>query len=121
MSHILSLARRHRAALIATTLILGSAAPAFAANHEAESSIVLADARAESAAGQNREGPCATPFRKENVARHFPVQKPWPAPVGHRQPRASDIPVNVQLSSAEREAQRLDRELDKKLVICRGC
>ena len=46
-----------------------------------------------------------------------------PAPVGHRQPRASDIPADSQSIATEegrRQLQR-DRELDKKLWICRGC
>jgi hypothetical protein len=38
------------------------------------------------------------------------------APVGHRQPRASDVPNegNVTRNGA-------DVELDRKLSICRGC
>ena len=41
-----------------------------------------------------------------------------PAPVGHRQPRASDIPADAQRAP---ERVRRDRELDKQLWICRGC
>jgi hypothetical protein len=44
---------------------------------------------------------------------------PWPAPVGHRQPRANDVPP-VNQSSTERD-RLLDKKLDEKLVICRGC
>jgi hypothetical protein len=40
----------------------------------------------------------------------------WRAPVGHFQPRAGDIPVGTSLSPS-----REDRELDEKLIICRGC
>lgn len=42
-----------------------------------------------------------------------------PAPVGHRQPKASDIP-----SDAGRAEGRVDparRDLDAKLRICKGC
>lgn len=46
---------------------------------------------------------------------------PWPAPVGHRQPRVADIPQSSDLSAWEREQQQLDAELDRKLIICRGC
>jgi Protein of unknown function (DUF3551) len=46
---------------------------------------------------------------------------PWPAPVGHRQPRSSDIPNGVQASEFEPARHWLDRELDGKLKICRGC
>ena len=41
------------------------------------------------------------------------------APVGHRQPRARDVP-----SQSPSELERLTREdaaIDRKLVICRGC
>jgi hypothetical protein len=46
---------------------------------------------------------------------------PWPAPVGHRQPRLSDVPNNVQASEFEPRLHWLDKELDGKLKICRGC
>jgi hypothetical protein len=40
------------------------------------------------------------------------------APVGHRQPRPSDIPAGT---AANEERSQLDRELDRQLRICRGC
>jgi hypothetical protein len=45
---------------------------------------------------------------------------PLPAPVGHRQPRADQVPPE---SSATAEAEkRQDAELDRKIKsICRGC
>jgi hypothetical protein len=46
---------------------------------------------------------------------------PWLAPIGHRQPTLADIPQDETLSTLEREQQRLDAELDRKLIICRGC
>jgi hypothetical protein len=46
---------------------------------------------------------------------------PWLAPVGHRQPRRADVPKSESLSAWEREQQRLDQELDHKLIICRRC
>ena len=46
---------------------------------------------------------------------------PWLAPVGHRQPRLADVPQSDGLSAWEVEQQRLDVELDRKLIICRGC
>jgi hypothetical protein len=46
---------------------------------------------------------------------------PWLAPVGHRQPARADVPQGELLSMWEREQQVLDVELDRKLVICRGC
>jgi hypothetical protein len=46
---------------------------------------------------------------------------PWLAPVGHRQPQKMDVPENEALSPWERQQQRLDEELDRKLSICRRC
>jgi hypothetical protein len=46
---------------------------------------------------------------------------PWLAPIGHRQPVAADVPQVDVLSAWERQQQDLDAELDRKLVICRGC
>jgi len=43
------------------------------------------------------------------------------APVGHRQPRASDVPANPRRTASDDEHERRERELDKKLRICRGC
>jgi hypothetical protein len=46
----------------------------------------------------------------------------WPAPVGHRQPRPDDVLAGRSLKSDfEAVLQRLDRALDDKLRICRGC
>ena len=44
---------------------------------------------------------------------------PWLAPTGHRQPARADVPQNELLSAWER--QRQDTDLDRKLIICRGC
>ena len=46
---------------------------------------------------------------------------PWLAPIGHRQPARADVPQNEVLSAWERQQQDLDVELDRKLIICRGC
>jgi hypothetical protein len=43
------------------------------------------------------------------------------APVGHRQPRASDLPASSEKTAADRERERKERELDKRLRICRNC
>ena len=41
------------------------------------------------------------------------------APVGHRQPKAKDLPADV-LQNQQRETPR-DKGWDKRLTICRGC
>lgn len=46
---------------------------------------------------------------------------PWLAPIGHRQPRHADVPQSDEVSAWEREQRRVDQELDRKLIICRGC
>lgn len=46
---------------------------------------------------------------------------PWLAPVGHRQPRRANVPQSEAVSTRERQQQQFDQELDRKLVICRGC
>jgi hypothetical protein len=42
------------------------------------------------------------------------------APIGHRQPRAVDIPAS-QVPPIEIEMRREDEMIDKKLIICRHC
>ena len=46
---------------------------------------------------------------------------PWLAPIGHRQPARAHVPQGDVLSAWERQQQDLDVELDRKLLICRGC
>ena len=48
------------------------------------------------------------------------------APVGHRQPKATEVPPSQgqpdQETAAEKKQKELDQALDKKLKsICRGC
>jgi hypothetical protein len=45
-----------------------------------------------------------------------------PAPVGHRQPRAGDVPDEKNLSNPSDPVNKEDALLDKKIKsICRGC
>jgi hypothetical protein len=46
---------------------------------------------------------------------------PWLAPVGHRQPHQADVPQHEAVSAWERQQQQAERELDHRLIICRGC
>ncbi len=44
------------------------------------------------------------------------------SPVGHRQPKAGEVPQAQELTDAEKRQKELDQALDKKLKsICRGC
>lgn len=45
----------------------------------------------------------------------------WQAPVGHRQPRASDLPATRERNASDEWLDRINRETDSKLQICRGC
>ena len=46
---------------------------------------------------------------------------PWLAPVGHRQPHLAEAPRSDAVSSWERQQQQSNKELDRRLIICRGC
>ncbi len=44
------------------------------------------------------------------------------APVGHRQPKAGEVPQAQELTDAEKRQKALDQALDRKLKsICRSC
>ncbi|TWB97000.1 hypothetical protein FBZ93_107246 [Bradyrhizobium macuxiense] len=46
--------------------------------------------------------------------------RPWSAPVGHRQPRAADIPAAA--SASQQIIDQEDAIVDRKIRgICRGC
>jgi hypothetical protein len=45
----------------------------------------------------------------------------WPAPVGHRQPRRNEVPAEGARKGESDQQLELDRALDGKLTICRGC
>jgi hypothetical protein len=46
------------------------------------------------------------------------ANKPWSAPVGHRQPRAVDIPPSLSPQTLDQEDIYVDRKISG---ICRGC
>jgi hypothetical protein len=46
--------------------------------------------------------------------------RPWSAPVGHRQPRAADVPTST--SASEQTLDQEDANVDRKISnVCRGC
>ena len=46
--------------------------------------------------------------------------RPWSAPVGHRQPRAADVPTSV--SASQQTLDQEDANVDRKISnVCRGC
>jgi hypothetical protein len=52
------------------------------------------------------------------LARFETTTKPWSAPVGHRQPRAADIPAASSQQILDQEDAIVDRKISN---ICRGC
>ncbi|KWV54396.1 hypothetical protein AS156_00680 [Bradyrhizobium macuxiense] len=49
-------------------------------------------------------------------------RQPMEAPIGHRQPRASDVPSEKSLNDPNSQSNKEDAALDKKIKsICRGC
>jgi len=46
------------------------------------------------------------------------MTRPWSAPVGHRQPRAADIPAPASQQSLDDEDANVDRKISG---VCRGC
>ena len=64
-----------------------------------------------------RHAVAARPVR--NGATPLTSHSPWLAPVGHRQPRRADFTQDEASAARERQQFRLDRELDRKLIICR--
>jgi hypothetical protein len=46
--------------------------------------------------------------------------KPWSAPVGHRQPRAADVPTST--AASQQTLDQEDANVDRKISnVCRGC
>jgi hypothetical protein len=60
------------------------------------------------------------PRSEQDSAKDLTSHLPWLAPVGHRQPRVADIPADKPPTALERAQERLNVQLDQKLIICRG-
>jgi hypothetical protein len=50
-----------------------------------------------------------------------PPSKPLQAPVGHRQPRAADLPATAPKDEFSKRLDEINRRLDRYMNICRGC
>jgi hypothetical protein len=61
----------------------------------------------------------APSFRPSLVGKET-TTRPWSAPVGHRQPRATDVPISTSVSQyfLDQEDANVDRKISS---ICRGC
>jgi hypothetical protein len=58
--------------------------------------------------------------KPSTYASNATTTRPWSAPIGHRQPRAADIPASA--STPQQIIDREDAIVDGKIKgICRGC
>ncbi len=58
------------------------------------------------------------PSFRPSMPGHETATRPWSAPVGHRQPRAADVPTSASLSVLDQEDADVDRKISS---VCRGC
>jgi hypothetical protein len=60
------------------------------------------------------------PYFRPSMPGKEMTTRPWSAPVGHRQPRAADVPVSTLLSQHVLDQE--DANVDRKISgVCRGC
>ena len=60
------------------------------------------------------------PSFRPSMAGKETTTKPWSAPVGHRQPRAVDVPTSTSVSQYVLDQE--DANVDRKIKsVCRGC
>ena len=81
------------------------------------SSASTCDANAQSSNSQPAAPQVSSPNVSSSMSQSSEPPRGIPqAPVGHRQPRAGDVPNEGTITRSE-----ADVELDRKLNICRGC
>ena len=102
----ISIQKRSISTAVAGLVLVGLLSPA-SANYQHDAVAVFPDLPINAIAGH----------ASTNETSH----RPWLAPVGHRQPRRAEVPQSEAVSTWERQQQQLDQELDRKLIICRGC
>ena len=60
------------------------------------------------------------PSFRPSMAGKETTTRPWSAPVGHRQPRAADVPTSTSVSQYVLDQE--DANVDRKIRgVCRGC
>lgn len=111
----ISIQNRSIRAAAASLVLIALLSPANAA-HQHDDASVLSDRPI--SATPDHAGNQAALARSRSMV--LTSRLPWLAPVGHRQPRRDDVPSSS-TSEWERQQQQLDHELDRKLIICRGC
>ncbi len=106
-------------AAVAGVVLLGLVSPANATAQQERVSTLTGPLARATATDDNSHAAVVRQNLNDTIA--LTSHLPWLAPVGHRQPRTSDVPQNEAASSWENQQQQLNEELDRKLVICRGC
>jgi hypothetical protein len=62
----------------------------------------------------------ATSHQPLVIASNETATRPWSAPVGHRQPRAADLPASISADQPNLDPE--DAMVDRKIKgVCRGC
>jgi hypothetical protein len=62
----------------------------------------------------------SAPSFRPSIAGKETTTRPWSAPVGHRQPRAADVPTSMSVSQYVPDPE--DANVDRKIrSVCRGC
>ena len=115
MSRI-SILKRSSLAAVAALAFVGLVSPANAA-YQLDAVSVFPDLPASATA----DGKQTNSAVARNQSLHLTSRLPWPAPIGHRQPHRAEVPQPEAVSAWERQQQQFEKELDRKLVICRGC
>jgi hypothetical protein len=115
--HIIVKRSTSYAPVVAAGLVLfGLLSPTAATARQSASAVTDLSVSAPATDGA-RHAVAARPDR--NGATPLTSHSPWLAPVGHRQPRRADVTQDEVSAARERQQFRLDRELDRKLIICR--
>ncbi|MGY3617129.1 hypothetical protein [Bradyrhizobium sp. USDA 10063] len=117
MSRISILKRSIRTAAAAIVFV-GLLSPAHANQPDAVGAVSDLQIRATADHADGRQTNSAV-ARNRSLA--LTSRRPWLAPVGHRQPRQADVPQSEVVSAWERQQRQFDQELDRRLIICRGC
>jgi hypothetical protein len=112
----LSALKRSIITAAAVLLLVGQLSPANA-TYQHDSLIVFPDLPISTTA--DHSGAKAPVERNRSMM--LTSRLPWLAPVGHRQPLRADVPQLEAVSAWERQQRQFDQELDRRLIICRGC
>jgi hypothetical protein len=118
-SSILNQSARFVAALATCVVIVGWHSRAGAAAQQ--SSVSVFPDVAVSGASPNGGSDAAIGVPARNRALALTSHLPWRAPIGHRQPGRADIQLTEPILEWGRQQERLNKELDRKLIICRHC